>query len=143
MLDKFKHLNIKDVNNLFDSSMKLNDNYDKTVTQLEYDSVIESLMYVMHCTRFDITFVICRLSRYISKLNMNQLKAIAKVFGYLKRTIDFGLFYYDFVVVLEGYCDASSSNNKSTSIWISSFEGGTISLVSKKQTCISHSPMKS
>jgi hypothetical protein len=51
MFDKFKHLNIKEANTLFDSSMKLNDYFDKTVAQLEYVSVIESFMYVMHCIR--------------------------------------------------------------------------------------------
>jgi hypothetical protein len=44
MLDKFKHLNIKDANALFNSSMKLNDNCDKTIAQLEYASIIGSLM---------------------------------------------------------------------------------------------------
>jgi len=44
MLDKFKHLNIKDANAPFNSSMKLNDNCDKTIAQLEYASIIGSLM---------------------------------------------------------------------------------------------------
>jgi hypothetical protein len=66
MLNKFKHLNIKEANTPFDSSMKLNDYCDKTVAQLEYVSVIGSLMYAMHCIRPDIAFVICKLSRYTS-----------------------------------------------------------------------------
>jgi hypothetical protein len=41
--------------------MKLNDYYDKTITQLKYASVIGSLMYVIHCTRLDIAFAICKL----------------------------------------------------------------------------------
>jgi len=116
ILDKFKHLNIKKANTLFDSIMKLNDYYDKTVSQLEYVSSSGSLMYVMHCTRPDIAFVIYKLSRYTNKLNMNHWKAIAWVFGYLKRTIDLGLLNSSFLAVLEGYCDTSSitslSNNK-------------------------------
>ena len=116
ILDKFKHVNIKKANTLFDSIMKLNDYYDKTVSQLEYASSSGSLMYVMHCTRPDIAFVIYKLSRYTNKLNMNHWKAIAWVFGYLKRTIDLGLLNSSFLAVLEGYCDTSSitslSNNK-------------------------------
>ena len=77
ILDKFKHVNIKKANTLFDSIMKLNDYYDKTVSQLEYASSSGSLMYVMHCTRPDIAFVIHKLSRYTNKLNMNHWKAIA------------------------------------------------------------------
>jgi len=56
--------------------MKLNYYYDKTVAQLEYHSAIESFMYVMHCIRPNITFAICKLSRYTSKLNTNHWKTI-------------------------------------------------------------------
>jgi len=122
MLDKFKHLNIKEANSPFNSSMKLNDNCDKTIAQLKYTSVIGSLMYDMHCTRPNMTYDTCKLSRYTSKLNMDNWKAIIRVFGYLKRMIDFGLFYYYFPAMLERYCDASwitsSSDNKSTPGWI-------------------------
>jgi hypothetical protein len=52
--------------------MKLNYYYDKIVAQLEYHSAIESFMYVMHCTRPNITFAICKLSRYTSKPNTNH-----------------------------------------------------------------------
>jgi hypothetical protein len=146
MLDKFKHLNIKEANTPFDSSMKLNDYCDKAVAQLEYVSAIGSLIYAMHCTRPDIAFSICKLSRYISKPNTVDWKTIARVFGYLKRTIDLCLFYSDFPAVMEGYSDASwmtnSSDNKSTSGWIFSLGGGAISWTSKKQTCISHSTME-
>jgi len=72
MLNKFKHLSIKEANTLFDSSMKLNDYCDKAVAQLEYVSAIGSLMYVMHCTRPDIAFAICKLSRYTSKSNTDH-----------------------------------------------------------------------
>jgi hypothetical protein len=131
MFDKFKHLNIKEANIPFDSSMKLNDYCDKAVAQLEYASVIRSLMYAMHCTRPVIVFAICKLSIYTSKPNTDHWKTIARVFGYLKRTIDLGLFYSDFPAVMEGYSDASwmtsSSDNKSTSGWIFSLGGGAIS----------------
>jgi len=49
--------------------------------------------------------------------------------------------------VIEGYSDSSwmtsSSDNKSISGWIFSLGGGAISWASNKQTCISHSTMKS
>jgi hypothetical protein len=43
MLDKFKHLNIKEANIPFDSSMKLSDYCDKAVAQLEYLVPLEVL----------------------------------------------------------------------------------------------------
>ena len=111
--------------------MKLNDYCDKAMAQLEYVSTIESLMYVMHCIRLDITFIICKLSRYTSKSNTYHWKAIARVFNYLKRTINLSLFYSNFPAVMEGYSDASwmtsSGDNKSISGWIFSLEGGAIS----------------
>ena len=72
ILNKFKHLNIKKANTSFDFSMKLNDYCDKAVAQLEYASAIGSLMYAMHCTRPNIAFAICKLSRYTSKPNTNN-----------------------------------------------------------------------
>jgi len=64
-------------------------------------------MYVMHCIIPDITFTICKLSRYTSNPSMDHWKAIARVLGYLKKTINFGLFYNNFSVVLEYYIDAN------------------------------------
>ena len=57
------------------------------------------------------------------------------------------MFYSDFPVVLEWYCDTnwitSSSDNKSTSWWIFSLGGGAISWAYKKQIFISFSTIKS
>jgi hypothetical protein len=81
------------------------------------------------------------------QIEYKSLEGYCKSLCYLKRTIDLCLFYSDFPAVMEGYSDASwmtsSSDNKSTSGWIFSLGGGVISWASKKQTCISHSTMKS
>jgi hypothetical protein len=147
VLLKFKHLQIKEANTPFDSSVKLNKNSGRAIAQLEYASAISSMMYAMHCTRPDIAFAVCRLSRYTSYPSIDHWKAISKVLGYLKRTIDLGLFYSEFPAVLEGYSDASwitsTSDNKSTSGWVFTLGGGAICWASKKQTCISHSTMES
>ena len=104
-------------------------------------------MYATHCTRPDITFAVYKISRYTSNPSTEHWKAIGRIFGYLKRTKNLGLFSYDFPAVLEGYSDASwvtsASDNKSTSGWIFTIAKGAISWASKKQTCISHSTMES
>ena len=146
VLDKFKHLKIKEANTPFDSSVKFSESNDRIVAQLEYASAIGSLMYAMHCTRPDIAFGVCMLSRYTSKPSTEHWKAISRMLGYLKRTREFSLVYNDYPTVLEGYCDASwmsSNGNKSTSGWIFVLGGGAISWASKKQTCITHSTMES
>ncbi|KAH9794216.1 Receptor-like serine/threonine-protein kinase [Citrus sinensis] len=106
-----------------------------------------NLMYAMHCTRPDIAFAVCKMSRFTSNPSVEHWKAIGRILGYLKRTINLGLFYNDYPEVLEGYSDASwvtnTRDNKSTSGWIFTIAGGAVSWASKKQTCITHSTMES
>ena len=66
VLDKFSHLKIKEANTPFDSSIKLEKNNGRAVAQLEYASALGSVMYVAHCTRADIAYVVCKLSRFSS-----------------------------------------------------------------------------
>ena len=66
ILNKFNHLNIKKANTPYDVSSKLTKNTSRSVAQIEYASTIGSLMYAMHCTRPDIAFTVCKLSRFTS-----------------------------------------------------------------------------
>jgi len=124
----------------------LTENTGRSITQIKYVSVIGSLMYVMHCNRSDVAFTVCKLSRYTSNTSMDHRKTITRVRGYLKKTMNFGLFYNIFSVVLEGYVDAcwitSVSVNKLTPRWVFILGGGVISWAWKKQTCITHSIME-
>ncbi|GKB04883.1 zinc finger, CCHC-type containing protein [Tanacetum coccineum] len=83
IIDKFKHLNIKKANTPYESSCKLVENNRRVVAQIEYASAICCLMYVTHCTRPDIAYVICKLSRYTSNPSQDHWKAIGRVFVYL------------------------------------------------------------
>uniref|UniRef100_A0A2N9H138 Reverse transcriptase Ty1/copia-type domain-containing protein n=1 Tax=Fagus sylvatica TaxID=28930 RepID=A0A2N9H138_FAGSY len=147
ILLKFQYLGIKEVTTPYDSTVKLIENSGRAVAQLEYASAIGSLMYAMHGTRPDISFAVCKLSRYTNNPSTEHWKAIGRVLGYLKLTIGLGLYYTNFPLVLEGYTDASwitsASDNKATSGWVFTLGGGAISWASKKQTCISHSTMES
>nr|KAJ0190715.1 hypothetical protein LSAT_V11C800406370 [Lactuca sativa] len=62
IMTKFQHLNIKEFNTPFDSSVKLKVNFGRAVAQLEYASVVGSMMYATHCTRPDIAFVVYTLA---------------------------------------------------------------------------------
>ncbi|XP_070007938.1 secreted RxLR effector protein 161-like [Nicotiana sylvestris] len=97
--------------------------------------------------KLDITFAECKFSRYTQNPSGDHRKDILRVLGYLKRTKTFTLYYNKFPSVLEGYCDASwitsVGDDKSTSEWVFSLGGGTISWAFKKQTCITHSTMES
>lgn len=107
MLEKFKHLNFKEVNTPFDPSVKLQKNNGRTVAQLEYASAIGCLMYLMQCTRPDIAFAVSKMSRFTSNPNDEHWKAITRIFGYLLKTKNLGLHYGKFPAVLEGYIDTS------------------------------------
>jgi len=65
------------------------------MAQLEYVNAIGSLMYAMHCTRPDIAFSICKLSRYTSKPNTDHCTAIARVW-LSKKNNQFGLVLFWF-----------------------------------------------
>ncbi|GJW68700.1 putative reverse transcriptase domain-containing protein [Tanacetum coccineum] len=99
-----------------------------------------------HCTRPDIAYSICKLSRYTSNPSQDHWKAIERVLGYLKRTRQLALYYDCFPTILEGYSDASwitgDSDSKSTTGCIFTLGGGAVSRGSKKQTCITHSTME-
>ena len=81
MLQKFEYLNIKEVNTPFDWSIKLGENTGKAIAQLEYASAIGSMMYAMHCTRLDISFLVGKLSRFTSNPSVDHCKAIGRVLG--------------------------------------------------------------
>ena len=66
MLDKFKHLKFKKMNALNDPSLKLEKYSGRAVAQLEYESAIWCLMYLMQCPKPDIAFVVSKLSRFAS-----------------------------------------------------------------------------
>ncbi|KAI3752835.1 hypothetical protein L2E82_24873 [Cichorium intybus] len=116
---RFQHLNTKEFNNPFESSVKLKINSGRAVAQLEYASVIGSMMYARHYTRPDIAFAISKLSQYSVNPGTEHWKAVGRVLGCLKRTSTFELTYTPTSGILEGYFD-----------------------VSKKQTCITHSTME-
>ena len=130
-LTKFNHLHVKEANTLYDVSIHLNENSGRAVAQVKYASAIGSLIYVMHCTRPDIAFAVCKLLRFTKNTGVMHLKAITRVLGYLKRTKDLGLFYNNFPAVLEGYTNASwitSTHDKmSTSEWIFILGDGVVS----------------
>ncbi|KAL0291885.1 UNVERIFIED_CONTAM: Retrovirus-related Pol polyprotein from transposon TNT 1-94 [Sesamum radiatum] len=129
-----------------DPSVKLMSNTGEVVLKLEYSKVVGCLMYVMTSTRPDIAYAVGKLSKFTSNPSTHHWQAIRMVLKYLKKTMDYGLFYSGFPSILEGYPDASWITNvedhSSTSGWVL-LSGGPISWASKKQSCITYSTMES
>ncbi|GKC55786.1 zinc finger, CCHC-type containing protein [Tanacetum coccineum] len=125
------------VNTPLDLTIKLMPNTCRDVDQLEYSRVIGCLMYAMTSTLPDIAYVVGKLSRYTSNPSTHHWHAIMRVFKNLKKTIDYGLSYVGFPLVLEGYSDASwitnSEDHTSTTGWVFLLGGGAISWASRSK----------
>ena len=72
----------------------------------------------MHCTRPDIGYAVGTLSKFTSNPGVEHWNALIRVLRYLKGTINVGLHYSTFPIVLEGYSDATWNfdSNESKSI---------------------------
>ncbi|GJW48042.1 zinc finger, CCHC-type containing protein [Tanacetum coccineum] len=100
-------LDCSPVSTPMDPVEKLKLNTGKPVDQLEYSRDIGCLMYAMASTRPDIAYVVGRLSRFTSNLSRQYWHAITRVFKYLKGSMNYGLSYVGYPLVLEAYLDAS------------------------------------
>ncbi|KAJ9548285.1 hypothetical protein OSB04_020828 [Centaurea solstitialis] len=106
-----------------------------------YRGMIGSLMYLT-ASRPDIMFSTCLCARYQSKPKVSHLKAVKRIFRYLKGTINLGIWYpkgsgYE----LTGYTDADHGgcklDRKSTTGHIQFLGDKLVSWASKKQNCVS------
>ncbi|XP_075089919.1 secreted RxLR effector protein 161-like [Nicotiana tabacum] len=131
----------------FDANSQLKKNNGDPVAQSKYAHIIGSLMHLINFTRPDIAYVVCRLTRYTHNPNREHWSALARLMKYLRGTMNYGILYSGFPFTLEGYSDANwisdSDETKSTSDYVFTLCGGTISWKSAKQTIIARSTMES
>ncbi|KAK9100306.1 hypothetical protein Scep_023736 [Stephania cephalantha] len=147
ILKRFNQFDCKPAPTPFDANYHLKKNSKESVCQLEYSQVIGSLMYLMNSTRPDIAYAVSKLSRYTSSPNDDHWTTLIRVLRYLKYTLNYGLVYTKYPLVLEGYNDANwifdNTETKSTSGYVITLGGAAISWKSTKQTCIARSTMES
>ena len=88
-------------------------------------------MYLARATRPDISFAVCKLSRFVSNPGDDHWRALGRVMRYLKDTMSYGIRYTRHPKVLEGYCDANWISDVdelyATSGYVVSLGGGAIS----------------
>nr|GEZ00977.1 zinc finger, CCHC-type [Tanacetum cinerariifolium] len=125
------------VNTPLDLTIKLMPNTSKDVDQLEYSRAIGCLMYAMTSTRPYIVYAVGKVSRYTSNPSTHHWHAIKRLFKYLKKTIDYGLSYVGFPLVLKVYSNpnwiTNSEDHTSTTGWVFLLgKGGAILWASKK-----------
>ncbi|KAJ9555966.1 hypothetical protein OSB04_010580 [Centaurea solstitialis] len=132
----------KDYENTMSPSCALDSDPDgKAVDVTTYRGMIGSLMYLT-ASRPDIMFSTCLCARCQSKPKESHLKAVKRIFRYLKSTVNIGLWYpkgsgYE----LTGYTDADHGgcklDRKSTTGHIQFLGDKLVSWASKKQNCVS------
>lgn len=87
-------------------------------------------MYLASATKLDISYVVCKLSRFVSNPGDNHYCALDRVMRYLKGTMSYGIHYSRHPKVLQGYCDANWISNDdelyATSGYVFLLGGGTV-----------------
>lgn len=107
ILKKYTYFDYKLASTPYDQSVKLFKNTGESVRQTEYANIIGSLRYVTDCAKPDIAYVVGLLRRFTSKPSNEHWKAIEWVMQYFKKTVNLNLHYQRFIVVLEGYNNAT------------------------------------
>ena len=131
----------------YDANSQLKKNRGEPIAQTQYAQIIGSLFHLMNFSRPDIAYVIHRLSRYTHSPTQDHWDAFARLMRYVRGTMDYGIEYGGFLIILEGYSNANQISNldetKSTSGYVFTFGGGAVAWRLAKQTIIARSAMES
>jgi hypothetical protein len=110
------------------------------MSRVPYPSVVGSLMYAMVCTRPDIAHVVGVVSRYMNNLGKEHWEAVKWILRYLRGTANHALCFGGSETVLQGYVDSYMAGDKdsrrSTTWYVFTIGGTTISWISKLQKVV-------
>ena len=116
------------------------DKEKEDMRRVSYASAVESLMYVMVCTRPDIAYAVGVVSRFLSNPGRQHWEAVKWIMRYLRGTSKLKLTFGSGKPVLIGYTDSDMAgdvdNRKSTSGYLMTFSGGAVSWQSRLQKCV-------
>ena len=90
------------------------DKIDTRMKNRPYRSLVGSLLYVATCTRTDIAYAVCQLSRYLEFPHEEHWNAAIPILRYLKSTKSKGICYEAVSgnLQLSAYTDADWASNK-------------------------------
>ena len=101
------------------------------MSKISYGSAIGSLIYVMLCTRSDITLAVSVTSRYQSNSSEEHWITVNNILKYLRRTKDLFLIFGGGDLWVQGYPDSDFmsdiDNRKSTSSFVFLYNDGAVS----------------
>ena len=114
------------------------------MSRVPYASAIGSIMYVMLCTRPDISYAWSVTRRYQANPGLEHWSVAKNILKYLRRTKDMFLVYGgDSELVISGYTDASfqtdPDDSRSKSGFVFILNGGAVNWKSSKQETVADS----
>lgn len=105
-----------------------------------YQSAVGTLMYAMLGTRPDIAYAVSTVSRFSKNPDDNHIKAVNRIFCYLRGTIGLCLVYENNLQPIKGFADANwgadLDTRRSTTGFVFDIGSGAISWSSKRQTTV-------
>jgi hypothetical protein len=106
LMKKFNMAELKPVSTLMSSTTSLGPDEDgEAVNQREYMSMIGSFLYLT-VTRPDIQFAVGLCALFQASPRSSHRMAVQRIFRYLKRTPEFGIWYSASLLDLVGFSDA-------------------------------------
>ena len=142
LLEKYGLSDANTVSTPLDCNSKLvkDDDSSKLADPSKYQSMAGSLLHAARATRPDIAHAVGTVSKFNSAPTEVHMKAVKRIFRYLKGTIDLSLRYNATGEKLYGYSDADwasdADDRHSTSGNVFLMAGGAISWLSQKQTTV-------
>ena len=91
ILGRFGYIDSKPSPTPYDPSVMLRKNRKIAKDQLRYSQIIGSLIYLASAMRSDISFVVSKLSRFMSNPGIDHWHALQRVMSYLVGTMSYGL----------------------------------------------------
>ncbi|KAL0394702.1 UNVERIFIED_CONTAM: hypothetical protein Slati_4436400 [Sesamum latifolium] len=117
------------------------------MSDIPYASAVGSIQYVVQCTRLDVAFALCIVSRYQACAEEAHWSVVKTIIKYLKRTKDMFLIYEGGELIREGYNDASfqldDDDAKSQSGYVFKLNGGVVAWKHFKQVATADSTTES
>jgi hypothetical protein len=116
------------------------------MSKVHYSSVVDILMYEMVCTRPNIAHAVGVVRRYMNNLGKEHWEAVKWILRYLRGTATHALCFGGSETFLLGYVDSDMEGDKdsrrSTTGYVFTIGGTTVSWISKLQKVVSLSTME-
>nr|GEU39688.1 retrovirus-related Pol polyprotein from transposon TNT 1-94 [Tanacetum cinerariifolium] len=150
ILQRFNMQDCKPISTPFPTNVKLSFKMSPSsekermeMSRVPYASTMGSLMFAMICTRPDIAHAVGVVSRYMAKPGREHWEAVKRIFRYIKGTSDVALCFGDTDLIVTRYVNydyaGDLDGSKSTTGYVFTLSGGTVSWVSKLQSVVTMS----